>query len=379
VSGFVSVERLGKRFGTFRAVDDISFEIDEGNLLVLLGPSGCGKTTTLRCIGGLEHPDEGRIAIDGHDVTNPGKGVMLPPEARGMGMVAQSYAIWPHMTVFENIAFPLRMRKQSTGKIRESVDWALDVVRLRGLGDRNATDLSGGQQQRVALARAIVARPKVLLFDEPLSNLDAKLREQMRYLIKRIQREIGITAIYVTHDQDEAMGLGDELIVMNRGRIEQRGGARTLYMNPASHFVADFIGVANLVEGTLVADQPDGEGLVRMQVAGSANGLQLRCRPQPGSIASASVSLLVRPEWIEVLAQRPPADDNVVEGRVESSQYLGEKTELIVSTSLGSLRVSGDASVVLADDSQIWLVLDPHQCTVVSGGESGRSLAAKAN
>jgi iron(III) transport system ATP-binding protein len=372
VAGFVRIEGLRKRFGSFWAIDDVSFEIAEGSLLVLLGPSGCGKTTTLRCIGGLEHPDEGRIVIDGQDVTNPAAGIMLPPEARGMGMVAQSYAIWPHMTVFENIAFPLKMRKQASGQVRESVEWALDVVRLKGLGNRNATDLSGGQQQRVALARAIVARPKVLLFDEPLSNLDAKLREQMRFLIKRIQKEIGITAVYVTHDQEEAMGLGDELIVMNGGRIEQRGSARNLYMNPASHFVADFIGVANFIEGSLVAQRADSEGLVRMRAVCDGTEVHLRCRPQSTGDASASSALLVRPEWIEVSVERPFKGDNIVEGRIESSQYLGERTELIVSTCLGSLRVSTEASVNLTDDAQVWLVLDPYKCIVVGSTERDR-------
>src|SRR5690606_17652893 len=174
LTGFASVRNLSKSYGSFWAIDGVSFEIEQGELLVLLGPSGCGKTTTLRCIGGLERPDAGQIIIDGREVTNAGADadIFLPPEARGLGMVAQSYAIWPHMSVFENVAFPLRMRKEQAALIRERVDWALDVVKLGKFGERNATDLSGGQQQRVALARAIVARPKVLLFDEPLSNLD---------------------------------------------------------------------------------------------------------------------------------------------------------------------------------------------------------------
>ena len=224
--GFVEVRGLRKKYGSTWAIDDVSFEVEAGKLLILLGPSGCGKTTTLRCIGGLEQPEAGEILIDGEHVTNVSQRVFLLPESRGMGMVAQSYAIWPHMSVFENVAFPLRMQRCDRATITKRVQEALDVVRLGDLGDRNATDLSGGQQQRVALARAIVGRPKVLLFDEPLSNLDAKLREEMRYFLKDIQRKIGITAIYVTHDQAEAMSLGDELLVMNAGRIEQRGSAR---------------------------------------------------------------------------------------------------------------------------------------------------------
>ncbi len=221
MTAFVVVRGLRKRYGEVWAVDDVNFEVDEGKLLVLLGPSGCGKTTTLRCIGGLDQPEAGEIVIDGEDMTNVAKEISLQPEARGMGMVAQSYAIWPHMNVYENVAFPLRMRKHGNDKIRDRVREGLNVVRLGEFGERNATNLSGGQQQRVALARAIMGRPKVLLFDEPLSNLDAKLREDMRYLLKDIQREIGITAVYVTHDQVEAMALGDELVVMSAGKIEQ--------------------------------------------------------------------------------------------------------------------------------------------------------------
>ena len=278
MAGFLSVKNLCKRFGDHWAVDDVSFDVEEGKLLVLLGPSGCGKTTTLRCIGGLEQPDKGEISIDAQTVTNVNTDLFVSPENRGMGMVAQSYAIWPHMTVFENVAFPLRMRKERGEDIPDRVGEALRMVQLEDFGDRNATDLSGGQQQRVALARAIVGRPKVLLFDEPLSNLDANLREQMRYLLKDIQREIGITAVYVTHDQDEAMGLGDQLVVMNEGKIEQTDNARALYSEPVTQFVAEFIGVANLLKGSLreLSKDDDTMGLVKLE--GSSEGATLQCR-----------------------------------------------------------------------------------------------------
>lgn len=365
---FVKVEGLRKRYGAFWAVDSVNFEIEEGKFLVLLGPSGCGKTTTLRCIGGLESPDEGRIIVDGQEVSNTQTGVLMPPEARGMGMVAQSYAIWPHMSVFENVAFPLRMRKHDSKDIRERVRWALDVVQLGGLGDRNATDLSGGQQQRVALARAIVARPKVLLFDEPLSNLDAKLREQMRFLIKEIQKSIGITAVYVTHDQAEAMGLGDDLIVMNSGRIEQRGSARSLYLNPTNRFVADFIGVANLIEGVVEGDS-DSEGMVSFRPAVRDAPL-IRCRESVKSSMAGAV-LLARPEWINVVTEHSDSMQNAIPGCVETSQYLGEHTEMIVTTAIGRVRVSTRGGDELSEGSHVWLVLASDKCVVVPTVPSG--------
>jgi iron(III) transport system ATP-binding protein len=362
VAGFVSVRGLRKKFGSVWAVDDVSFDVDEGKLLVLLGPSGCGKTTTLRCIGGLERPDGGQIIIDGVEVTNAAKGLYLQPEARGMGMVAQSYAIWPHMSVFENVAFPLRMRKERTSVIGDRVRSALEVVRLEGLGSRNATDLSGGQQQRVALARAIVARPKVLLFDEPLSNLDAKLREQMRYLLKDIQKEIKITAVYVTHDQSEAMGLADELIVMNGGRIEQRGDARSLYCDPMTRFVAEFIGVANVLEGSLVEAASDKDTVsVRL---GDAAGTVLRCR-RGAHLSSNNVAILVRPEWITVRIDQPRDLENAISGTVLSSQYLGERTELIVRTQFKDMRVTASGSVDYVDGMKASLVIDGTKCVAL--------------
>ena len=296
MSAFLKVQNLSKKFDNHQAVDNISFEIEEKKLFVLLGPSGCGKTTTLRCIGGLEKPDSGIISINNEIISNNDEQIYIPAEKRGMGMVAQSYAIWPHMTVFENIAFPLRMANFDKNNLSARVEDALNMVQLKGLGSRNATDLSGGQQQRVALARAIVGRPKLLLFDEPLSNLDAKLREQMRYLLKEIQTEIGITAVYVTHDQSEAMGLGDELIVMNEGRIEQSNQARTLYNNPKTKFVGEFIGTANLIKGkSVVTSNNSGQ----IKLSSGQNELLIRARISNSSITE-SATLLFRPEWISI-------------------------------------------------------------------------------
>ena len=362
MAGFVSVNGLRKKYDDAWAVDDVSFDIPAGKLLVLLGPSGCGKTTTLRCIGGLEQPQAGTITVDGEPVTDADRGLFLQPEDRGMGMVAQSYAIWPHMTVFENVAFPLRMRSVERAAIPERVGRALELVQLSGFSNRNATDLSGGQQQRVALARAIVGSPRVLLFDEPLSNLDAKLREQMRYLLKDIQRELNITGVYVTHDQAEAMGLGDELLVMNEGRIEQRGTARALYGEPRTRFVADFIGVANFLEGELVGPVPAaGARLVDVKVGASGSGIEVRCR-KSAELGKQAVSVLVRPEWVEISIQRPTAEKNVLSGVVRTSQYLGDRTEMLVQTPVGDIRANVGGDGQYPDGSKVFLQLDGEKC-----------------
>ncbi|MCY4463889.1 MAG: ABC transporter ATP-binding protein [Albidovulum sp.] len=362
MAAFVAVSGLCKQFDDAWAVDDVNFEVEEGKLLVLLGPSGCGKTTTLRCIGGLERPERGEIVIDGERVTDAANGIFLQPEARGMGMVAQSYAIWPHMNVFENVAFPLRMRKKGSREIKERVQDSLNVVQLGELGTRNATDLSGGQQQRVALARAIVARPKVLLFDEPLSNLDAKLREDMRYLLKDIQREINITAIYVTHDQAEAMALGDELLVMNKGKIEQRGSAQSLYSKPRTHFVANFIGIANIVEGTPHDRSKSKDGFVSIRLKSDAGEIR-NIRVLAGSAdLRGQVSVLVRPEWVKIHTESPYTDENVIEGRVFKSQYLGDRTELLVDTSFCRMRVWYDGPDELEFGRTIHIELNEKKC-----------------
>ncbi len=264
----LTVENLYKVFATrqadVQAVDGISLSVESGKLLTLLGPSGCGKTTTLRCIAGLERPDGGRIVIGGTTVFDSAGRVFVPPSDRGIGMVFQSYAIWPHMTVFENVAFPLRVARDRTyeaAEIKERVLRTLDMVRMNGFEDRSATQLSGGQQQRLAFARGLVREPKILLLDEPLSNLDAKLREQMRFELKRLQRSLGITTVYVTHDQSEALALSDEIAVFNAGRIVQRGSPQDIYRNPQSQFVADFIGSANFLSGTVLGEA-GADGLV---------------------------------------------------------------------------------------------------------------------
>jgi iron(III) transport system ATP-binding protein len=251
----IDVRTLAVRYGDVTAVHDVSFSVARGELVTLLGPSGCGKTTTLRSIAGLEQPHAGSIVLGGRTVYDGAARSIVPTEKRGVSMVFQSYAIWPHMTVAQNVAYGLRVRSLPRDAIAAAVDEALGLVQMRPFADRMATRLSGGQQQRIAVARAIAFHPEVVLFDEPLSNLDAKLREEMRVEIRELQQRLSITALYVTHDQEEALAISDRVIVMQGGRIEQEGPPEFLYNQPASRFVADFMGSANLIEGRLTGVQ----------------------------------------------------------------------------------------------------------------------------
>jgi iron(III) transport system ATP-binding protein len=294
---YLILEHLSKSFpasirgtGTeVTAVDDVSLAIDQGEFVTLLGPSGCGKTTTLRLIAGFEVPTRGHISLDGRALDD------VPPNRRDMAMVFQSYALFPHLSVFENIAYGLRLKKLSSVAMRRKIAEALRLTELSGLEQRAPNQLSGGQQQRVALARALVMEPKVLLFDEPLSNLDAKLREQMRAEIRRVQQTLGITSVYVTHDQAEAMTLSDRIVVMHQGRVVQIGTAAEIYRRPASRFVADFIGKANFLSARVVSASP--EGGLDLEVFGRVLRLPVPdSPPYPGE----HVTLLVRPEAILV-------------------------------------------------------------------------------
>ena len=349
-------------------VRDASFELASGTFFTLLGPSGCGKTTTLRCIAGLERPDSGRIAVGDRVLFDHQQGIAVPLNLRGIGMVFQSYAIWPHMTVFENIAFPLRVskdRKYQRDEITRMVEEALDTVGLGGYGERPATRLSGGQQQRVALARAIVSRPQLLLLDEPLSNLDAALREEMRAELRRLQQQIGVTTIYVTHDQSEALAMSDLIAVMENGRIVQLDDPRTIYFRPASAFVAGFIGAANLIAGTSQdAVAADGIGAVRLE-----DGSAIACLFPKGATSGASVTVALRPESIEVVpdGQQAGAGVNVLRGTVASASFLGGSGRYDVQIGPRVLRVVGSAETMVGAGATVGLTF-PATAAVVVGG-----------
>jgi iron(III) transport system ATP-binding protein len=303
--------------GEVRAVDDVSIDITQGQFVTLLGPSGCGKTTTLRLIAGFEFPTHGAIVLDGRPIDE------LPPNKRDMAMVFQSYAIFPHLNVFENIAYGLKIKKLSSADIRRKVADVLALTELQGLENRAPNQLSGGQQQRVALARALVMEPKVLLFDEPLSNLDAKLRVQMRSEIRRIQQELGITSVYVTHDQDEAMVLSDQIVVMHQGRVQQIGSAIEIYRRPANRFVADFIGRANFLPVEVLGRAGDGRAnrwRVRVQ------GVELPAPGAEGVQEGKRAVLLVRPESLR-LSTAPVAGDGALTATVARTSYLGSLAE----------------------------------------------------
>jgi ABC-type Fe3+/spermidine/putrescine transport system ATPase subunit len=306
-------------------------EIQKGEFFTLLGPSGCGKTTTLRVIAGFEEPDEGEIYLDGKPLTIPSRGFHLPPEKRSMGLVPQSYAVWPHLSVFENVAYPLKVRRWKEAAIRQQVTQLLSLVGLAGLEDRPATLLSGGQQQRVAMARALVYSPAVLLMDEPLSNLDAKLRDQMREELKTLQRKTGVTVIFVTHDQTEAMSLSDRIAVMNSGCIEQVGHAEEVYDFPVTPFVRDFLGTTFVLHAKFAGR--DSCDSLRLQVS-SLEGIRAVFASNRGVRVSdlekgAPVTICIRPEQVTLSTE--PEEINSIPGAVESLLFVGDHYECRVS------------------------------------------------
>jgi len=293
----VGIDRVSKRFGTVRAVDAVSLSVPDGRLVTLLGPSGCGKTTTLRMIAGLEPNDEGRITIGDRVVSDPAAGLFVPPERREIGMVFQSYAIWPHMTVFANVAYPLEVRRRPSAEVRTRVTTALRLMEMESLAERPATALSGGQQQRVAIARALVFEPRVLLMDEPLSNLDAQLREQMRVEVRALQQRLGITTVYVTHDQEEAMVLSDEVAVMHEGRLLQSAAPETIYTRPANRRVAAFVGTPNLLAAR-VHEVRHAAGATVARVEGEGWGGW--CSGPDDLQVGETLTVIVRPEAIQM-------------------------------------------------------------------------------
>jgi putative spermidine/putrescine transport system ATP-binding protein len=344
----VELHGVAKAYGAVRALDGIDLAVYEGELLSLLGPSGCGKTTTLNVIAGFAEPDAGRVTIDGSDVTT------VPAYRRGLGVVFQSYALFPHMTVADNVAFGLRERGMSRRETAARVDEALALVRLPGAGGRRPRELSGGMQQRVALARALVIRPRVLLLDEPLAALDKKLREDMRAELRDIQKTVGITTVFVTHDQHEALGLSDRIAVMSAGRIEQLGVPREVYERPATRFVADFIGASSVLAGRV------GDGGVVELPGGLRLAVDLGRRLEPGQ----PVELIVRPERVELGGAGP----NALPATVAGVMYLGDHTEVRLTLPGGSrLLAAVRGAVALNAGDTITIAVAPDAFLVPGG------------
>lgn len=360
-ASYLEVRGLVKTFGNDRAVNNISFGIPKGGFLTLLGPSGCGKTTTLMCIAGLHKFDAGEIRVGDAIYTSAERRVFMPPEKRDIGMVFQSYAIWPHMTVAQNVAYPLEMRKVERAEIDERVHEVLQLAGLGGMADKLATQLSGGQQQRTALARAIVSRPRLLLFDEPLSNLDLKLREQMRVEIKRIQREVGITSVYVTHDQAEALVMSDEIIVMSKGSIEQRGAPHNIYARPANRYVSNFIGVANLLEGRVIRVTGTGQG--EFETGEGAQRVLIPCRLGDGVVEGAAAVLSVRPEDVEVA--REDGTKPRIEGEVMQTIFLGNCVDCRVRWGNFEWKALAHPRSRLRQGERVYLRLNPEHTLAV--------------
>ena len=361
----ISVRDLQKSFagarGEVKALRGVSFEVGKGELFTLLGPSGCGKTTTLRCIAGLEQPLSGEILIDDQPVYSAASGTFIAPERRNIGMVFQSYAIWPHMTVFQNVAYPLT-KEASRAEIGERVARILDRLSLGPLSDRLAPNLSGGQQQRVALARALVAQPQVLLLDEPLSNLDAKLREQMRFELKTLQESFGITTVYVTHDQEEALALSDRIGLMHEGALIEVGSPADLYLRPAHRVTADFLGTANFVSAQVERNgsRPWDEMWVATSIGSFA--AQRSAEWQPGMASQ----LFFRPESVEFLDGTAAADNppNHGAGVVERVTFLGNSADVILRCNDVQLRVRTHPARTPAVGKAVHFVVAPNSCIV---------------
>ncbi|MDR7439733.1 MAG: ABC transporter ATP-binding protein [Armatimonadota bacterium] len=351
----IRLEGVTRRFESVTAVDRVTLEVAKGEFVTLLGPSGCGKTTTLRIIAGLEEADEGRVYIGGRLVGDPQAGIFVPPERRSVGMVFQSYAVWPHMTVFGNVAFPLRVRRWPAEAIRRRVTEVLQLVGLQPLADRPATALSGGQQQRVAIARAIVYEPEVLLMDEPLSNLDAKLREEMRNELRALQRRLGMTTVYVTHDQEEAMVLSDRVVVMHAGRVLQVGTPEEIYLYPADATVAEFLGSPTLLDATVRRSEGKADGVL-VEVEGV--GWRGWCKTREPLPAGARVKVCARGEDLLVRRTWDPGADGVVawRGQVEQSRFRGQSRLLVIRSEAGVFRVEVPKTERFEEGESVWVV-----------------------
>ena len=350
----LSLKNLSRTFGAFKAVDDVSLDLADGEFVSLLGPSGCGKTTTLRMIAGFIPPSAGTIEMNGRALSNPAS--VVPPEKRQMSMIFQSYAIWPNMTVAENVGFGLGVRKLPRAEIEARVKRILDVVHLGALAGRYPSELSGGQQQRVSLARALVVEPETLLLDEPLSNLDANLREEMRFEIRRLHDQYRYTTVYVTHDQAEAMTTADLIAVMNKGKVEQLGPPEEIYARPRSEFVARFIGGSNVLAARAIDDS-------RISVAGGV----LRTIGRP-LVANRPVAVSVRQHEIGIVLESPPSGaENHLHGKVTRQVFLGSTRDYTVALDDGTeLRVTAPPGQNLAAGRSVWLHLPAEQCRALA-------------
>jgi iron(III) transport system ATP-binding protein len=353
----VVIENLTCRYGDVTAVDDLNLTIADGEFVTLLGPSGCGKSTTLAALAGLDIPHAGRIAVGGEVFFDAAKGIHLHPEQRHCGLVFQSYALWPHMTVAGNCEFPLKLRKVPAAERRPRVKEALELVEMEAFATRYPHELSGGQQQRVALARTLVYRPRVLLLDEPLSNLDARLRERSRVWLSQVTRQVRLTTVYVTHDQSEALALSDRIAVMNHGRVSQLGTPQAIYDHPADPFVADFIGSSNFLPGDAPRGRTPGTHPAMLDV-GLDNGTRLEvpdARPIEGRVIVA-----FRPERIALHAAKPSGDrPNLTPVRILARSYLGARTLYQVDMGGATVRVESDRAF---DGSDAWLEIPPASC-----------------
>jgi spermidine/putrescine transport system ATP-binding protein len=353
----VELRKVSKNFGSFTALEEVSFDIAEGEFMTFLGPSGCGKTTCLRLISGFEHPSTGEIFIAGKNVTHD------PPYRRSVNQVFQTYALFPHLSVYENISFGLRMQKLAAPDVKRRVDRIVEMTSLQEFANRKPAQLSGGQRQRVALARAVVCEPKVLLLDEPLSALDAKLRTQMRSELKQLQKRLGITFIFVTHDQEEALAMSDRIAVMSCGRVEQIGTVNQIYYQPATRFVATFIGETNIVEAEVVEKGAD---LIRCQIEG---GMTLAVRSGTPA-TSSNVLLALRPEKIRLYRSRPEGQ-NVFSGRIVVQVFKGAVNDLTLAVSGGlELRAlianDGQQELVFQEGEEVFCRIQPEDVNIIS-------------
>jgi iron(III) transport system ATP-binding protein len=358
----IRIKSLNKNYfsegKTITALSNVNLTIPANKIFTLLGPSGCGKTTLLRCIVGLEVPDTGEIALGDEIVWSKDRGIFVPPEKRGLSMVFQTYAIWPHMNVFDNVAYPLQVRNEPKEKVKRKVEETLRFVQLEGFENRPATKLSGGQQQRVALARALAPEPKVILFDEPLSNLDAKLREETRKELRSFLTNLKITAVYVTHDRIEALSLSDAIAVMKAGRIMEIGTPKEIYFGSEQKFVADFVGRTNLIEGKVVSIEKDGP-VIRTAIG------TIACQRQTAPPLGSMVTVSVRPEFVKVTARDCGDERNTFRGRVESLVFIGEayEGEIRVGETRLITKIAPTASIKEGDE--IGLHIDPDCCSIL--------------